>query len=200
MLADVQQARQQADIVLVAFRWGISWGYGHILGYQKELGRAAIEAGADLIMGAHPLNVMGMEMYKGKLLCYSMGNFVMDGQKLDHFGSDTIIVKCRVENKRITKYSLIPVQISSVWQPHPSSHEEGVALMKKVESMSAEFGTTFAMENGEIVIGGSKPGTPEARRGFEIEPHRGLPVLVDATFPPPYIFKKLRGITDGRKR
>ena len=108
MLADVQQARQQADIVLVAFRWGISWGYGHILGYQKELGRAAIEAGADLIMGAHPLNVMGMEMYKGKLLCYSMGNFVMDGQKLDHFGSDTIIVKCRVENKRITKYSLYP--------------------------------------------------------------------------------------------
>ena len=41
--------------------------------------------------------------------------------------------------------------------------------MKKVESMSAEFDTTFAMENGEIVIGGPKPGTPEARRGFEIE-------------------------------
>lgn len=63
--------------------------------------------------------------------------------------------------------------------------------MKKLESASEGFGTTFAMEGDEVIIGGPKPGTPEARRGFEIEPHRGLGVLVDAILTPPHILKKL---------
>ena len=194
MIDDVRQAKQQADIVLVAFHWGVSYGYGRVVGYQKELGRAAIDAGADLIMGAHPHALMAMEMYKGRLICYCMGNFVMDGFSSSHFGSDTMILKCHVQNTQIRKYSFIPARISDQWQPRILARDEGVEVMKKVEFMSAEFGTIFKMEDGEIVISGPKPGTPEARRGLSIEPHRGLPVLVDALLPLPYIVKKLKGI------
>ena len=117
MIEDVRLAKEDADLVLVAFHWGVSYGYGRVVGYQKELGRAAIDAGADLIMGAHPHALMGMEMYKGKLICYSMGNFVMDGFTHSHFGADTMILKCYVEDKQIKKYSFIPVHISEEWQP-----------------------------------------------------------------------------------
>ena len=67
-------------------------------------------------------------------------------------------------------------------------------MMASVESKSADFGTAFTLEGDEIVISGPKPGTPPARRGLSIEPQRGLPVLVDALLPLPYIVKKLKGI------
>lgn len=197
MLADVRQAKQQADIVLVTFHWGISWGYGRVVGYQKELGRAAIEAGADVIIGAHPHALLGMEMYKDGLICYSMGNFVMDGIRLPFFGSDTMILKCHVRDRRIRKYSFIPVRINDQWQPYILGRTGTAEVMKKVETMSSDFGTTFTVEDGEVVLGGPKAGTPEARRGFSIEPHRGLPVLVDSILPLPYIVRKPRGARRG---
>lgn len=192
MINDVRQAKQQADIVLVAFHWGVSWGFGKVVGYQKELGRAAIDAGADLILGAHPHSLQPMEIYKGKLICYCMGNFVMDGMSNAHFGADTIILKCLVKDKKIGKISFIPARISDQWQPYTLAADESTEVMKKMESVSEDFGTTFSMADGEVVVGGPKPGTPEGRRGLSIEPHRGLPVLVDALLPLPYIVKKLR--------
>lgn len=193
MVSDVQQAKKNADVVLVAFHWGVSWGYNRVVGYQKELGRAAIDAGADLIMGAHPHSLQGMEIYKGKLICYCMGNFVMDGMKLAHFGSDTMILKCYVQGKQIKKYSFVPVYISDKWQPIVHDREKSVEVMRKVETASVDFGTIFTMEDGEVVVSGPKAGTPEARRGLSIEPHRGLPVLVDSPLPLPYIIKRLKG-------
>jgi hypothetical protein len=64
--------------------------------------------------------------------------------------------------------------------------------MKDLQVLSAEYGTLFDFQNGEIVITGVKLGTPVAQRGFGIEPHRGLPVIVDAPLPLPYIVKKLK--------
>lgn len=192
MSNDVRRAREQADIVLVAFHWGVSWGFGKVVGYQKELGRAAIDSGADLIMGAHPHSLQPMELYKGKLICYCMGNFVMDGMSNAHFGADTIILKCQVKNKKISRISFIPARISDQWQPYTLDAQESTQVMKKMESISADFGTMFSMSEGEVVIAGPRPGTPEGRRGLSIEPHRGLPVLVDALLLPPGIAKKLK--------
>ena len=192
MVDDVRQAKQQADIVLVAFHWGVYKGYERLVGYQKELGRAAVDAGADVILGAHPHSLQAIEIYRGKFICYCLGNFVMDGVSGAHFGADTMILKCHVQDKRIRKCSFIPVRISDAWQPYVLDREQGMAVMKKMESLSADFGTIFSMEDGEVVISGPRPGIPESRRGLSIEPHRGLPVLVDAPIPLPYIVKKLK--------
>ena len=192
MVNDVRQAKQQADIVVVAFHWGVCWAMGKVVGYQKELGRAAIDAGADLIIGAHPHVLQGIEIYKGRFICYCLGNFVMDGVSGANFESDTMILKCHVQGKQIKKCSFIPVRISDEWQPHILDREQGREVMKKMESRSVDFGTVFSLEDGEVMVSGTKPGTPEAQRGFSIEPHRGLPVLVDAPLPLAYILKKLK--------
>ncbi len=185
MLADVRAARKKANIVLVAFHGGISWGFGRPAGYLKELSRAAIDAGADYVMCAHPHSIMGMEMYKSKLISYCMGNFVMDGVMQAHFGSDSLIVKCHVRGGKIVRYSILPVGISKEWQPYLHKRRDILRVMGKLDTMSKEYGTTYAFENGEIVIGGPRPGTPPARRGLAIEPHRGLPVLADSSMPIP---------------
>ena len=44
--------------------------------YQKAMGRAYIDAGADLVVGSHPHVLQEIEEYKGKTIVYSLGNFV----------------------------------------------------------------------------------------------------------------------------
>jgi len=46
------------------------------------VGRAIIDAGADLVIGTHPHVFGGVELYKGKYICYSLGNFCFGGNTM----------------------------------------------------------------------------------------------------------------------
>jgi poly-gamma-glutamate synthesis protein (capsule biosynthesis protein) len=75
--ADLAAARQQADLVIPYFHWGIEYTKDPTT-YQQGVARAAIDAGADMVLGNHPHWTQAIERYKGKLIVYSMGNFVFD--------------------------------------------------------------------------------------------------------------------------
>jgi poly-gamma-glutamate capsule biosynthesis protein CapA/YwtB (metallophosphatase superfamily) len=75
---DVRQAKAQADFVAVSLHWGIHFVPGVIADYQRDVGRAAIDAGADVILGHHPHILKGVDVYKGKPIIYSLCNFAMD--------------------------------------------------------------------------------------------------------------------------
>jgi len=75
---DIRQARTQADIVIPFMHWGQE----HeplANARQRELARLMIDAGADAVVGAHPHVVQDTEVYRGKPIIYSLGNFVFDG-------------------------------------------------------------------------------------------------------------------------
>jgi poly-gamma-glutamate synthesis protein (capsule biosynthesis protein) len=78
MLTDIKKARQRADVVVVSLHWGIHYFRAAIAGYQPVVAHAAIDAGADLILGHHPHILKGVEVYKGKVILYSIGNFAFD--------------------------------------------------------------------------------------------------------------------------
>jgi poly-gamma-glutamate capsule biosynthesis protein CapA/YwtB (metallophosphatase superfamily) len=78
LCADVRAAKQRADVVLVSLHWGIHFVPALIADYQREVAHAAIEAGADLILGHHAHILKGVEVYRGKAIFYSLGNFAMD--------------------------------------------------------------------------------------------------------------------------
>jgi poly-gamma-glutamate synthesis protein (capsule biosynthesis protein) len=75
--ADLAAARQNADLVIPYFHWGVEYTKDPT-SYQQEVARAAIDAGADMVLGNHPHWTQGIERYKDKLIIYSMGNFVFD--------------------------------------------------------------------------------------------------------------------------
>lgn len=59
----------------------IHWGDEYELTaneFQQRVGRAFIDAGADAVIGHHPHVVQDLEFYRGKLIAYSLGNFVFD--------------------------------------------------------------------------------------------------------------------------
>jgi poly-gamma-glutamate synthesis protein (capsule biosynthesis protein) len=74
---DIQQARQQADIVILFLHWGEELE-DQPLPEQQALARRLIDAGADAIIGAHPHVTQTIDWYKGHPVVYSLGNFLFD--------------------------------------------------------------------------------------------------------------------------
>lgn len=74
-MADLARARAGADVVIVFVHWGNDWEPSP-LRFQRQWGRKLIDAGADAVVGAHPHVVQPDELYQGKLIAHSLGNFV----------------------------------------------------------------------------------------------------------------------------
>lgn len=71
----IAQLRPQLDILIVSVHWG--YGRGEPLAeYQRPLGHALIDAGADMVLGNHAHSPAGVETYRGKPILYSLGNHI----------------------------------------------------------------------------------------------------------------------------
>lgn len=78
LLAAIRLARGEADILLLSLHWGIHMVKGTIADYQREVAHAAIDAGVDAIFGHHPHIMKGVELYHGRPIFYSLGNFAIE--------------------------------------------------------------------------------------------------------------------------
>ncbi|MBI4331724.1 MAG: CapA family protein [Chloroflexi bacterium] len=78
MEGDIRNLRNQADIVIVSMHWGLHHIPGLLAMYQPIVGHRAIDAGADLIVGHHAHLIKGIEIYKGRVIFYSLGNFAQE--------------------------------------------------------------------------------------------------------------------------
>ncbi|MBR7188481.1 MAG: CapA family protein [Clostridia bacterium] len=76
----IQGERPNCDLLIVNMHWGRERVY-EPMAQQKEWGHAAINAGADLVIGTHPHVYGGVELYKGKYIAYSLGNFCFGGNR-----------------------------------------------------------------------------------------------------------------------
>jgi poly-gamma-glutamate capsule biosynthesis protein CapA/YwtB (metallophosphatase superfamily) len=70
--ADLRELRTQADIVVASHHWGL---FEDVLDYQVEIAHAAIDVGADVVMGHGPHYACAIEMYRGKPIFYGLGSF-----------------------------------------------------------------------------------------------------------------------------
>ncbi|MBL8552175.1 MAG: CapA family protein [Hyphomonadaceae bacterium] len=78
LVSDVRQARAQADFVAVSLHWGIHFVPAVLADYQRDVAYAAIDAGADAILGHHAHILKGVEIYKDRPIFYSLANFAVD--------------------------------------------------------------------------------------------------------------------------
>jgi poly-gamma-glutamate synthesis protein (capsule biosynthesis protein) len=77
-VADIHKVKEHADVVVLSMHWGIHFVPIVIAHYQQEIAHAAIDAGVDIVIGHHPHILKGVEIYKGKPVFYSLGNFAID--------------------------------------------------------------------------------------------------------------------------
>jgi poly-gamma-glutamate synthesis protein (capsule biosynthesis protein) len=116
MKGGVKQHKRPDNLVIVSFHWG-GEGSTEPNDDQRRLGRSAIDAGADLVLGHHPHVLQGIERRGGKEIVYSLGNFVFGGHSNPE-DKDSIIYQATFalqEGKVVPVESrVVPVRISSV--------------------------------------------------------------------------------------
>lgn len=140
---DISELKSKNCIVIINFHWGDEGSY-EPNSTQKSLAHFAIDNGADLIIGHHPHVLQGIEKYKNRIICYSMGNFSFGGNK-NPSDKDTMIVqvKFKIQDNLLKSYALkvIPCKISSVnyindYSPTPVSGNNKQALLNKINNLS----------------------------------------------------------------
>ncbi len=77
VLEEIARVRPSCDALVVMPHWGPEYEPLPSKAQVAE-GRAFIDAGADLVVGMHPHVVQPIEVYRGKAIAYSLGNFVFD--------------------------------------------------------------------------------------------------------------------------
>lgn len=133
-----------AQVIIASFHWGEEKAeYPNDV--QVELAHAAIDAGADLVLGHHPHVLQGIEQYKGKNIVYSLGNFCFGGNMYPS-DMDTVIFQQtftlkggKLQEDNVT--NIIPCSISSVedynnYQPTPAAGEKETEILNKITQRS----------------------------------------------------------------
>lgn len=76
-LAEIERLKARVDLIVVVPHWGAEYKLG-IQPRLQQQARRLIDAGADIILGGHPHVIEPIEIYKGRLIAYSLGNFIFD--------------------------------------------------------------------------------------------------------------------------
>lgn len=171
MIQDIKAAKKVADIVIVAPHWGAHHTPVLIPDYDYEVGHAAIDAGADLIIGDHPHILKGIEVYKGRVIMHAMANFAMEHRIAEKEGelrqmillkswmgnmhkvygpphpaemAKSLLLKCIIEDKKIKKVSFVPVMLHNWTDPEPLPRNDKRAqdIVQYVEEISRAVGFT----------------------------------------------------------
>jgi poly-gamma-glutamate capsule biosynthesis protein CapA/YwtB (metallophosphatase superfamily) len=152
LLDDVKGAKVNADVVIVAWHWGVSERWGKLADYQQELGRAVIDAGASAIIGHHAHMLLGTEFYRGCPILYSLGNFAFD---LDHpyFRRESAIVVCDVSREGVTNVRMLPVLINDQHEPVPVRADgDGQKVAWFMEYLSEGLNTKFVNRGEDVEL------------------------------------------------
>ena len=78
----IREARENADFVLAYVHWGTEYSF-ELEEVQLTTGKEYLDAGADVVIGAHTHCLQGMEYYDGKPIIYSLGNYWFNEKTLD---------------------------------------------------------------------------------------------------------------------
>lgn len=103
MVKDIKKLKTQVDVVFVSFHWGLHMVPRTIPMYCFDIGHAAIDAGADIVVGSHTHILKGIEMYRGKPIFYSLGNFAAEIGQTQQKSASKDFVK-----KLMERYGVVP--------------------------------------------------------------------------------------------
>jgi poly-gamma-glutamate synthesis protein (capsule biosynthesis protein) len=113
---DVERLRREVDLVVVMPHWGKEYVATPEPG-QVDLAHAAIDAGADLVIGGHAHWPKGMEVYEGKPIFYGVGNFLLD-QSWSEETSTGIFAEITLYEDRVVQVRPVPFVLLDYAQPN----------------------------------------------------------------------------------
>jgi poly-gamma-glutamate capsule biosynthesis protein CapA/YwtB (metallophosphatase superfamily) len=138
---DIRRARAEADAVIVSWHWGVSMGYQHLVPYQIELAHAAVDAGADIVVGHHPHLIQPIELYKGKLIAYCLGHCGFD-MVSDRIADESILLEVALTDHGLGEVTVRPI-VDAKMRPRILDREAGRSTLEWLARLSRPLGTVF---------------------------------------------------------
>jgi poly-gamma-glutamate capsule biosynthesis protein CapA/YwtB (metallophosphatase superfamily) len=129
----IAQAKKHADHVVVAFHWGVQYSES-FSDLQKTEARSAIDAGADIVLGHHPHVIQGVEIYKHKLIAYSLGDFVFDHSS--RRTGEAFILEAELGPAGLGTIRAVPVYLDGSGAPRIVHGSEASTILVRLKLLS----------------------------------------------------------------
>ncbi|HEY9647700.1 MAG TPA: CapA family protein, partial [Chroococcidiopsis sp.] len=134
--ADIHAIRDQVDWVVVNYHWSKKLSE-YPADWQVRLARYAVDQGADLVVGYHPDVLQGAEVYKGRAIAYSLGDFIFSDRATAKENYNTAVLKVSLNDGQM-KLEFLPVQVRQS-KPSIVDSEKGRVILSYIQQASQVF-------------------------------------------------------------
>ncbi|HXX38438.1 MAG TPA: CapA family protein [bacterium] len=149
----------EGHVVIVGIHWGVPehWlcpASGRLAEYQRPLGHALIDAGAAIVFGHHSHSLHPIEVYRGRPIVYSAGNFLFEDPRRFMAPESVIVQVSLAERHEVT---LVPAVLDAEGFPQLATGSAAGRVLDWLRELSGGFGTALAIEGdrGRLVLGQS---------------------------------------------
>ena len=151
LVAQVAAAAKEADFVIVSLHWGTEYDATADPSQQK-LAHKLIDAGADLILGHHPHVIQGLEVYKDRLIAYSLGDFIFD-----HYSRATgeaFVLQVTLSKEGPPSGTIVPVYLHDTQGvPKVVSGSAADVILDRLAGLSAALGLELTRAGDQAGFG-----------------------------------------------
>jgi poly-gamma-glutamate synthesis protein (capsule biosynthesis protein) len=148
---DLRSLRNQVDVLVSSHHWGRA---EQVLDYQIQIAHAAIDAGADIVMGHGVHYPLAIEIYHGKPIFYGLGCFSFHTGHEGRVQGDWVglMVQALLENRRIVKVTCAPVRHNKNNETIIRAAKDEPESMQRVVEFSSKFNTKLDIGDKEVMV------------------------------------------------
>lgn len=144
--------KRHVDHIVVSFHWSAEKREVP-KDYQIHFAHLAIDSGADLVLGHHPHVLQGLEIYKNRLIAYSLGNYVFGSYS--EYATDSVILKVYLQDDGLFYAYCVPINVNNVeveFQPRVLTGQKGKDVIRRLQQLSSDLnhGRTILTDSGLI--------------------------------------------------
>ncbi|WP_420896663.1 CapA family protein [Leptospira weilii] len=155
-----------SPIRIVSLHWGIEYS-PFPTSDQRKIARTLIDSGVKIVIGHHPHIPQGVEIYKGGVILYSLGNLIFGSR--NSYLNHNLVAIFHIRRNRLERVELVPVFGKFQKEDHrirPVIGQEAQEFLHEIAVLSAEFGTRFRIEGDRAFLDlpTNSPLTPVFRR------------------------------------
>jgi len=148
---DIAALRLRADVAVASCHWGLG---KEVLQYMTEIAHAAIDAGADIVIGHGPHYSLPVEVYKGKPIFYGLGSFSFHtghgGRRHDHWVG--MMARVGASRNGVEAATFQFVRHNDRNETYLCRLADEAEAFAEITKASASYGTRFTPEGDQLRV------------------------------------------------
>lgn len=148
IVSSTKASTQNAGIPVLQFHGGLEYVEEPTLAIETRL-KQAVDAGAALVIGHHPHVAQGLELYEGKLIAWSLGNFLFD--QYFYSAQSAALLYVWMDGDEFHHAEAVPIYIKG-YHPTPAVGPMRNAINRRLTNLSAKRDTHLIRSGGHMIL------------------------------------------------